>query len=242
MTSSDDAQPDWRMYERVVAAIEAENADMDTTVSPNVRIEGTISKVRRQIDVLIEARWPDDRRRRIIVDAKHRGRRIDVKDVESFGGMMEDCGAEHGILVALNGFTPAAERRAQDRVTLRLLDAEDVEDAMSWAVFEDCVGRCTSRRSKRPGFVTWDAQPPLGVGGAWAIVWSGKCDVCHQFHVWCWSCGEVFAVANGRRRRCGCDFRWVVSPLRGADGKVDEYVLELMTDEGTIELDHISTR
>jgi hypothetical protein len=105
--------PDWRVYERVAAAIESENLDagISFTVTMNARLVGAISGVERQIDLLIEARWDDDRTRRILVDAKHYGRPLNVKDVEAFEGMMRDCRTVHGILVCPNGWSPGAERR-----------------------------------------------------------------------------------------------------------------------------------
>ena len=88
-------EDNWRLYERLVAALEAENSGIELSVTPNARIKGCISHKSRQIDVLIDARWGDDLSRRIIVDAKFHGRKLDIKDVESFEGMMKDCEAAH---------------------------------------------------------------------------------------------------------------------------------------------------
>lgn len=101
----------WRIYERLVAAFEAENVGVEMTITPNARVRGDISQQERQIDVLIEARWGDDIRR-IIVDAKLHRAKLDIKDVESFEGMMKDCRAKRGILVCPNGWTDGARRRA----------------------------------------------------------------------------------------------------------------------------------
>ena len=112
---------EWRIYERLVARLVADQVATDLCVTPNAFIRGRITGVRRQIDVLIEARNDSDNNRRIIVDAKRRKRKLDVKDVESFRGMMEDVDASHGYLVCPRGHTPAAERRAQTAVRIRLL-------------------------------------------------------------------------------------------------------------------------
>jgi hypothetical protein len=48
-----------------------------------------------------------------MADAKRYRRRIDIKDVECFIGMVDDVGADIGLLVAPRGFTVAAQRRAQ---------------------------------------------------------------------------------------------------------------------------------
>lgn len=42
--------------------------------------------MRRQIDVLVDARVSEDNTRRVIIDAKYRARRVDVREVETFEG------------------------------------------------------------------------------------------------------------------------------------------------------------
>ncbi len=185
----------WRVYERVVAALEAEGCGIEYSVTPNARLVGAISRVERQVDVLIDLRWSEDLTGRTIVDAKNYASKIDVRDVELFEGMMRDCGAVRGVLVCPNGYTPAAERRAQDAITIKLLTSSEV-DGFSWAQYDGCLGECNEKLNcERNGMVLWDGQHSLGVGGdgtvgGWAIVFTGKCDRCHNFHVWCWDCGE----------------------------------------------------
>src|SRR4051812_30158344 len=89
----------WRMYERFVAALESSKAQGAITVIPNAELIGTISRTKRQIDVLIDNRIEEDTTRRVIIDAKFRRRKIDVRDVELFEGTIKDCRAHHGILV-----------------------------------------------------------------------------------------------------------------------------------------------
>lgn len=113
--------PGWELYERLLARMIADQLESDLCVTPNAHIVGRITGVRRQVDVLIEARHDTDNSRRIIVDAKRRSRKIDVKDVESFRGLMEDVGATHGYLVSPAGHTKAAEKRAQTAVSIRIV-------------------------------------------------------------------------------------------------------------------------
>lgn len=101
-----DGTPDWRMYERIAACFEIESAGMEVSVTPNASLKGSISGVARQVDVLVEGRWDDDLGRRIVYDAKHWSRKIDVNDVEGFEGMMRDVRASRGCL-----FVRAATRR-----------------------------------------------------------------------------------------------------------------------------------
>jgi hypothetical protein len=86
----------WQVYELCAAVFShGEYGDVDTIVQPNAGIRGVISKRKRQVDVLIDARWSNSGKHRVIVDAKYRSRKIDVTRVEAFEGMMKDCRAQH---------------------------------------------------------------------------------------------------------------------------------------------------
>ncbi|BFL64906.1 restriction endonuclease [Roseomonas mucosa] len=207
----------WRTYERIVAAVEAEHIGIEISVTPNARIRGAISGYTRQIDVLLDLRWSDDVSARTIVDAKLRRRKVDIKEVETFIGMMADCRASRGILVCSSGHTAAALARAQEVVTIRLLAPDDVDEFL-WSSYEPCLGRCCDRvPAERRGLVLWDAQHVLPVDPGWDITFTGKCDVCHQFHVWCWNCGLRFAVPDERQLGCGCDGRLWASAIEQAE-------------------------
>lgn len=198
----------WRVYERIVAAVEVEEHGIDLSVTPNARLTGKISGKSRQIDVLIDARWGDDLSGRIIVDAKLRRRRIDINTVEAFEGMMKDCSAHRGVIVCANGYTDGALKRAQDAITIKLLRADEV-DEYAWAAYDPCLGKCARVSDRIGGLVLWDGQHPLPLGPGWAIVFTGKCDVCHEFNVWCWDCGEKFPLSSEDEYTCSCERTWV---------------------------------
>lgn len=212
----------WKTYERVVAAAEAESHGIEFSITPNAKLKGAISRRSRQIDILIDARWSEDVRHRTIVDAKLRRRKIDIKSVEAFLGMMEDCRASRGILVCTSGYSGVALARAQELVTIKLLNQVDAEE-YPWAQYDWCLGRCADAGPRsRHGMVLWDAQHPLGIGAGWLIVWTGKCDVCHQFHIWYWGCGTKFVVPNEGNCECSCEeFLWasLVEEELGSSGR-----------------------
>lgn len=218
--TADSTLPNWRVYERIVAALERENlgSGIAITSTPNARLIGAMRRVDRQVDLLVEARWDNYHIRRILVDAKHYGRPLDVKDIETFEGMMRDCRADHGILVCPNGWSHGAERRAQDLITLKLLTLDEASQRTEWAIFEECYGPCQrALNPHRRGVVLWNGELPVAVGPLWAIVWTGKCDVCHCFQVWCWDCGGKFALAIGASRTCGCERQWSAAILDDTD-------------------------
>ncbi|MEM7117594.1 MAG: restriction endonuclease, partial [Chloroflexota bacterium] len=145
---NDYEDPTWLVYERCVAALTTEQYDsLKFTVQPNVKLIGQYSEVERQIDVLIDSRWRDQIDRRIIVDAKYRKRKLDVKDVEAFEGMLKDCRANRGIIVCTSGYSKAAFRRAQDAITISIIDIDDLEE-YDW-VYEKCLGLCSQRHSSK---------------------------------------------------------------------------------------------
>jgi hypothetical protein len=240
----------WKTYERVVAAVEAESRGLEFSITPNAKLKGAISGRSRQIDILIDLRWSEDVQHRTIVDAKLRRRKIDVKDVEGFLGMMQDCRASRGIVVCTAGYSAAALARAQEAVTIKLLD-EGQEEDFPWAQYDFCLGKCADKgQSARRGLVLWDAQHPLPFRPGWLIVWTGKCDVCREFHVWCWDCGSKFAVPNEGHCDCGCEeLLWasLIEEELDAAGVLNAVYLILLDKSvdppnGIIQLDRVALR
>lgn len=199
---------EWKKYERFIAHMcSNEFSSNDITVIPNAKLQGTISKCQRQIDVLIDYRFDGGVNRRIIVDAKRYKRAINVKDVESFEGMMRDCAASKGILVCPNGYSESAKHRAQEFISIRLVSLEELEN-IDLSLWDECESESCSSRKQR-GMVLWDL--PLGIGSPdmpLSINCIAKCDECNDFHVWCWGCGQKFALTNEDEHKCKCDTPW----------------------------------
>ncbi len=209
--------PAWELYERLVARMVADQISTDYCVTPNARLTGRISQRSRQIDVLIDLRHDTDNSRRVIVDAKKHTRKIDVKEVEAFRGLMEDVAATHGYLVCPNGYTKAAERRAQSAVSIRLVPLDRLADfdPSTWP-------KCEAPKCKN-GRVFWDGYPELTmrlapVSGQGPITevryvhYVGKCDRCGRFHVKCLTCGDILAPPHDDEEdcghQCGCKLPW----------------------------------
>jgi hypothetical protein len=197
----------WQIYERVAACFEVEAASMDVSVTPNASLIGSISHVSRQIDILVDARFEEGFDRRIIFDAKHRKRKVDVKDIESFEGMMRDVNASRGVLICSSGWSQAAASRAADLIDIRLMTVDEI-DEMDFAAVDPCP-HCRLTCQRNPGLVFWDGQFPLPLDG-WAIIFSGKCDRCRCFAFWCWECGEKVIVPDKEVYTCGCDRKWFI--------------------------------
>ena len=122
--------PDWLVYERAVHE-EVTSCFPDATVTYDARLSGRRSGVERQIDVLIEQR-AGSALIRTAIDAKNHGRRIDVKGVEEFLGLLSDVEVDRGVLICPAGYTDAALTRAfRDDVDLDL-DILTLEEFKKW--------------------------------------------------------------------------------------------------------------
>lgn len=209
--------PEWELYERLVARLVADQLSTQYCVTPNARVQGKISRLKRQIDVLIDLRHDTDNRRRIIIDAKARSRPVDVTHVEAFRGLMEDVEATHGYLICPSGHTDAAIRRAQEEVSIRLLPLDRLEDFDPSAWPKCLAPRC------RNGRVFWDGYPLIDMALAPVeqsgrelqrlsyVHYVGKCDRCSRFHVKCMTCGEVLSLdheADDDGAVCNCAMPW----------------------------------
>lgn len=231
--------PMHQVYERCVAALMSEEQDSPfKTITPNARLCGVISRRSRQIDVLIEDTRFSSVHGRIIVDAKHHKRKLDIEYVEAFEGKMRDVEASHGILVVSGGVTSAARRRAETAITIIIMPFEDAIEYYDWR-YEPCLYRCSPERG--PGWVLWSLPQITGFGPLWLMYRTGKCCACGTFHVWCGDCGSYFAIPDGRLRRCGCDDRaWGAIPESrhsGHNGKPESTWLMARRGDDYIALD-----
>jgi len=206
-----------QIYERCVAAFTAEEEDsLSITITPNAKLRGLISGRSRQIDVLVEDMRFAPKMFRLIVDAKHRKRKLDIDDVEAFEGKMRDVQACHGVLVASSGVTKSATKRAQSSITITILTFEEATEDYDWQ-FEQCMEGCADDRDY--GMVLWSPHRVLGLGPGWLMYRTGKCGSCGSFHLWCADCGSYLSVPDGRIRQCDCDGReWGAIPESEVSG------------------------
>lgn len=214
-----ESRPEWEVYERMIARLIADQSGTDLCVTPNARVTGKISGTARQIDVLIDARHDTDNAHRLIVDAKHRRRKVDVKDVEEFLGLVNDVGATHGYLVTSSGFTKAAEKRAQMAISIRIVPVDRLGnfDPSTWP-------KCRNPNCNR-GRVFWDGYPEMSLKllsvdtsiepklqTVAYVHYVGKCDRCRFFHVWCITCDDTLLIPHDneedRGHQCRCRLPW----------------------------------
>ena len=117
---------DWKAYENEIY----EHLSFlypGASIEEDVQLPGRYSQQDRQIDVLIEDEIAG-LRTRVVVDGKHRGRRLDVTHVDCFIGLLEDVGATFGLLVTPHGYSEAAMRRAHNHTKDVLLDVLNLSE------------------------------------------------------------------------------------------------------------------
>ncbi len=120
----------WQDYEQeVYEALRRCYPDAD--IVRDAKILGRNSKRKRQVDVLIRSNVAGFSIT-IAVEAKCLSRKIHVKDVESFEGMMRDIGAEHGLLITEAGFSQAAIDRARNGDLKLELDILSIAELTSY--------------------------------------------------------------------------------------------------------------
>ncbi len=107
--------PAWRRYEKQIHEKLRAVVDPGTSVSfdrrGTLRLLGRFSRVPRQV-----------------VDCKCINRRINVRDVETFAGLVLDVEATTGLLVTKHGFSAAAQNRiSQWPIRLQIVPLDELE-------------------------------------------------------------------------------------------------------------------
>lgn len=106
-------EPDWKQYEKEVTAHLRELAGKDATVEWDQKLPGRFSGIDRQVDVLVTGNFGGGiGQAQAVVDCKHYKGNVDVKNVETFIGLVEDVNADLGFLITKHGYSKAARRRA----------------------------------------------------------------------------------------------------------------------------------
>jgi hypothetical protein len=100
----------WKEFEAIVARLQR-TFNKAGTVTCDEKIRGKISGRPRQIDICIRTTIGTENVL-IIVECRKLNRKVDVRAVEAFAGVMKDVGAQMGIMVSTAGFSKAAYRRA----------------------------------------------------------------------------------------------------------------------------------
>lgn len=119
-------------YENGVADVLAYLAGEAACVERNILMPGKKSGKRRQIDVRVSGALFGSGNATMVVDCKRYLKPIDVNHLGAFVALVEDVGADLGLLVSTVGMSEAAQRYA-DNVRGVRLHVVSVEDLAAWA-------------------------------------------------------------------------------------------------------------
>jgi len=100
----------------------------DLEIFHNRKLKGNRSGIERQVDILIRKGnidFNDD----TIIECKYYKKNIDVKVVDSFHGMLQDIGINHGILIVKTGASKGATNRANyDDILIDVISFDEEYD------------------------------------------------------------------------------------------------------------------
>lgn len=245
----------WQWYEQRIAELfqKLPNA----LVEENVRMAGKKSGKKRQLDLRITVPVRVDLQLgfeieipfTIIVDAKARKRPVDVKTVESIGGLRDDVEAHLAVIVSPVGFSEAARKRASSLGVYPLVASGDLLSLIrgfALPKYQQCLMDCLGEDGERPpsvAQVSW--HPNVLLGG----VVKGYCTWCNTLHLMCPDCSEVTGIAEAQfdmgvlcQGECGRVYYVSCTPeyevvLRSWDG-LEVSLLTAAYDKSTKRLTH----
>ncbi len=189
----------WQEYQEAVGEFYTQ-IDSIGKVFKNITLPDRITGHARQIDVWIEIE-AKSHKIGILIDAKYRKEKIDVKDVEEVASLADAVGAKHAVLVALKGWTEPAGIKAQAiGLDLRLLTLEQALDLMvpdKWIICPQCETDCII--ANHYGMI---------VDNMWSLLTAGRCRECQTARIDCRACGDKMIINLNENIRCDCGHSW----------------------------------
>lgn len=154
-----DDQTGWKDYELFIKR-HFEKLFPDARIRHDVMLPGLKSRTERQVDLLIEADVASFGIT-IAIDCKYFRRKVDVKHVEEFLGLLNDLKISKGVIITNKGYSKAAYERATYEtrdVELRILDFSELEQFQRFVAIP-YFGRHAALISAPPGWII-DVNPP----------------------------------------------------------------------------------
>lgn len=204
-------------YEDGVATLLAEKFEGHGIVERDARLTSRSGGRDRQIDILVRLPLADLEEGLMVVDCKRYGTRVDIKDVETFIGLVEDVGAPMGLLVTTQGFTRGAIRRARAVRGIRI-QVVRVEELPGWEPPLITCEMCAEavHPDSIPGMAWIGHDDDVSTeNGDTVSVTLGYCDKCLALYVTCPRCDEVITITEWREDEwveCegGCGVEWTL--------------------------------
>lgn len=173
----------------------------DSEILKNQKIEVRLSKVKRQIDILVKGTLVG---RDIlgVVECKNFNEKVDVKVIDGFAGFLEDVGANIGILITNKGFTKGAENRANNAYGAIKLDIVKFEHLDAYHFIWDECDICS--RNGRLNEIIWGNEIALIKDDIVTTIELGQCGYCGTDYFKCTNCGFITDYEAGDTKECYC--------------------------------------
>jgi hypothetical protein len=191
----------WQEYQESVAQL-YEQLEGIGAVQRNVRIPDRITGQPRQVDTLLTIE-SKGHKFQAVVDAKFHADPIDVKVIEEVAALASAVGVAKSIVVASNGWTTPAVKKAEHLFCdLRLFTTEQALDLLlpdKWMMCPNCERDC----------IVMDQANAIGApSGAWIWWLAGACRECRYLIAWCQDCGTRYHLKVGESIKCYCGYIW----------------------------------
>ena len=228
------SDPPWRQYEKQIheRLIALAGGDDEAEIVFDHHLPGRYSGVDRQVDVYVKGSFAGNvGEGTMAVDCKCFERKVNVKDVEAFVGLVEDVNTDLGLIVTTVGFSDAARHRALATrgVRVEIVPFDELADWEPEVLFCPVCTDMDSDRAPGPLYVDPVSQ---GVPGAELVLGVGRCWHCRAISMRC-TCdtlNTLHEAEEGTWQECegGCGVEWTA---------------EEMTDhKGVLEGDHVEFR
>jgi hypothetical protein len=193
----------WQEYQNAVGELYLQMEGLGD-VRKNITFPDKVTGQARQVDVWIDIE-AKNHKIGVLVDAKFRKEKIDVKDIEEVLSLASAVGANKAVLVASSGWTEPAEVKANHSgVDLLLWTLEEALDLMvpdKWIMCSVCENDC----------IVLDRSGGMVVDGMWSLLTAGQCRECNAGLILCWACGERILLENEDEAECSCEHLWKCS-------------------------------
>lgn len=192
----------WQEYQDAVGELYIQMNEFGI-VKKNITIPDKVTGQPRQVDVWWELNL-GGHIFKILIDAKKRKDKIDVKDIEEIIMLAESVNADKAIIVTNSEWTEPAERKAiHTGLDLRMFTIDEATDLIvedKWLMCQVCMEDC----------VVLDNDGFLPIGGI--INWwlGGTCGTCKSVYVNCQGCGGKAIINNEATWICNCSLEWSV--------------------------------
>lgn len=192
----------WQEYQLATSKF-YEKIESFGKITHNVQIPDRLTGQNRQIDVWAEFNV-GDHTITMLIDAKYRKSKLDIKDVEEVESLGRAVRANKIAIMTSCGWSEPAEKYAKlSSIDLRIMTPEQALDLIiedKWFMCYHCEDECVVMDSDGVLF-----QEDSGLFFIW---YSGKCRNCKDIYFYCPACGDRKILEEKDKYKCYCKHTW----------------------------------